>query len=427
MFQRRENRGNPNGSSNGSRSFSESRGGGFQRDGGRRPSFGGRGGQRPRMNKSPRLGGTSININQLINKVQEESTTVEAGHPIKHKFEDFAFDERLKRTISKKGYVIPTPIQDQSIPHLLEGRDVIGLANTGTGKTAAFLLPIIDKVLKDRTQKAIILAPTRELATQIQDELRSFTQGMNLYSVLCIGGTNIHQQSRQIRMPFNFLIGTPGRVIDLYQRKLLHLDRFQNVVLDEADRMVDMGFINDMKLVFAQLPKDRQTFFFTATFDKQVEGLVQQFLTNPVKVSVIQRQTSSNIEQDIIRVSDNSKKLPALVELLNRPEFERVLVFGRTKFGVEKISKSLLMHGFKADSIHGNKSQNYRQRALQSFKAGHIRVLIATDVAARGLDINNVSHVINFDLPANYEDYVHRIGRTGRADKKGIALSLIAA
>ncbi len=419
MFQKREHR-----SFSGQRNSSGSRSG-FQRSEGRRPF--GRGGQRPRMHKSPRLGGTSISIDQLINKIQLESVSKEIAPEIKHKFADFPFDERLKRSIAQKGYIIPTPIQDQAIPHLLDGRDVIGLANTGAGKTAAFLLPIINKILADRTQKAIILTPTRELAVQIQDELRSFTQGMNLYSVLCIGGTNINQQARHIKMPFNFLIGTPGRVIDLYQRKWLHLDRFQNVVLDEADRMVDMGFINDMKLVFAQLKKERQTFFFTATFDAQVEGLVQQFLNNPVKVSVIQRQTSSNIEQDVIKVGDNSKKMPALVQLLAKPEFERVLVFGRTKFGVEKISKGLRQHGFRADSIHGNKSQNYRLKALKAFKAGQVQVLIATDIAARGLDINNVSHVINYDLPANYEDYIHRIGRTGRADKKGIALSLIAA
>lgn len=408
MFQRRENRGRPNNR--------------FQRDGQR----GFNRGQRPRMHKSPRIAGSNLSIDQLINKVQTETAAGEVTYTIQNKFVDFAFDERLQRNISQKGYVSPTPIQDQAIPHLLDGRDVIGLANTGTGKTAAFLLPIINKILRDRTQKALILAPTRELAVQIQEELRSFTQGMNMYSVLCIGGTNIHQQSRQIKMPFNFLIGTPGRVIDLYQRKWLHLDRFQNVVLDEADRMVDMGFINDMKLVFSQLKKDRQTFFFTATFDKQVEGLVQQFLNNPVKVSVIQRQTSANIEQDIIRVDGNNRKMEALVDLLKKPEFERVLVFGRTKFGVEKISKGLRVHGFRADSIHGNKSQNYRLRALKAFKAGQVQILIATDIAARGLDINNVSHVINYDLPANYEDYVHRIGRTGRADKKGKALSLVA-
>lgn len=378
------------------------------------------------MNKSRRIQGTNMSIDQLIKKVEVDSAVEQVTYDIKHKFTDFAFDPRLQKNISSKGYISPTPIQDQSIPYVLEGRDVIGLANTGTGKTAAFLLPMINKILADRNQKVLILAPTRELAVQIQDELRAFTQGMNLYSVLCIGGTNIHQSARQIKMPFNFLIGTPGRVIDLYQRRWLFLDRFQNVILDEADRMVDMGFIGDMRLVFSQLPKAKQTLFFTATFDKTVEGLVQEFLNNPVKVSVIQRQTASNVEQDIVEVKGNNQKIEKLVELLRQPNFEKVLVFGRTKFGVEKISKNLQFHGFKADSIHGNKSQNYRLRALRAFKAGQVQVLIATDIAARGLDISNVSHVINYDLPANYEDYVHRIGRTGRADKKGVALSLIA-
>ncbi len=400
--------------------------GGYQRGGGGGSRFRNSSGRRGAMNKSPRLQGTTMNIDQLIKKVEVEAAAGEITYDIKNKFIDFALDSRLQKTIDQKGYTKPTPIQDQSIPYILEGRDVIGLANTGTGKTAAFLLPLINKILADRNQKVLILAPTRELAVQIQDELRAFTQGMNLYSVLCIGGTNIHHSARQIKMPFNFLIGTPGRVIDLYQRRWLFLDRFQNVVLDEADRMVDMGFINDMKLVFSQLPKAKQTLFFTATLDRAIEGLVQEFLNNPVKVSVVQRQTAANVEQDIVKVSGNGQKIEKLVELLRQPQFEKVLVFGRTKFGVEKISKNLQDFGFKADSIHGNKSQNYRLRALRAFKAGQVQVLIATDIAARGLDINNVSHVINFDLPANYEDYVHRIGRTGRADKKGVALSLIA-
>lgn len=419
------------GSSNGARP--EFRGersfGGGGRDGGRRRfngGGGGGGGRRP-MGKSTRIAGTTINIDQLIKKVQVEASAGQETFEIKNKFTDFALDPRIQKNVAQKGYITPTPIQDQSIPLLLEGRDVIGLAHTGTGKTAAFLLPLINKILADRNQKVLILAPTRELAVQIQDELKVFAQGMNIYSVLCIGGTNIQNSARMIKMPFNFLIGTPGRIIDLYERRWLYLDRFQNVVLDEADRMVDMGFINDMKLIFSQLQKNRQSMFFTATFDKQAEGLVQQFLNNPVKVSVIHnRQTAANVEQDIIRVASNSHKMSALVELLDKPEFDKVLVFGRTKFGVEKISKGLQQSGFRADSIHGNKSQNYRLKALRAFKAGEVRILIATDIAARGLDIDNVSHVINYDLPANYEDYVHRIGRTGRADKKGVALSLIA-
>lgn len=377
--------------------------------------------------KGRNFAGTTLTMNQLVNKVQGDTATPEAEkHDQQHQFADFPIDPRLLKNITDKGYVTPTPIQDLAIPQLLEGRDLIGLANTGTGKTAAFLIPLINKILADRTQKALILAPTRELAQQINEEFRGFTKGMNLFSLICIGGTNMHEQMRRIRMPFNVLIGTPGRILDLQKRKALYLDRFQNVVLDEADRMLDMGFINDIKFICGQLPKQRHTMFFTATFQKQVEALVHDFLVNPVKISVKKRETSANIEQDVIQVTDKSKKLDVLIELLKKPGFERVLVFGRTKFGVEKITKALHSKGFKVDSIHGNKSQNYRMRALQSFKNGSIRILIATDVAARGLDISNVSHVINYDLPANYEDYVHRIGRTGRADQKGIALSLVS-
>lgn len=395
--------------------------------------FQGRGGRpfqhgfRKPMAKTRRMQGTTINVNQLINKVKDDGVVQVAEQVVvQHQFNDFLIDPRIKNNIKQKGYVTPTPIQDQAIPVGLEGRDVIGIANTGTGKTAAFLIPLINKMLNDRTQKAIILAPTRELAQQIFEELREFARGFNLGAILCIGGSNMMYQARMIKTPFNFIIGTPGRIIDLYERKLLHLDRFQNAVLDEADRMVDMGFINDMKLILGKLPKARQSFFFTATLEPKIEDLIRQFTNSPVKISVKKRETAANVDQDIIRVpNDKLAKQRVLIELLAKPDFSRVLVFGRTKFGVEKVAQALFSAGLKADSIHGNKSQNYRQRALLRFKRGEVKVLVATDVAARGLDINDVSHVINFDLPANYDDYIHRIGRTGRADKKGIALTFV--
>jgi superfamily II DNA/RNA helicase len=378
------------------------------------------------MHKSNRIAGTTINVSQLINKVNDETNLKTQEHEIRHQFADFQIDERIKKNITNKGYVTPTPIQDQSIPVGLDGRDVIGLANTGTGKTAAFLIPILNKMLKDRTQKALILAPTRELAFQTNDELNDFGKGFNLWPVLCIGGSDIKRQIRSLRAQHNFVIGTPGRIIDLINRRLLHLEGFTNVVLDEADRMVDMGFINDIRLILSKLPKQRQSFFFTATLDNKVEELIRQFLIDPVKISVVQRNTAANIEQDIVKVPNDSKaKLRILIEHLYKPEFSRVLVFGRTKYGVEKMAKAIFTAGIKADSIHGNKTQNYRQKALARFKKGEVRVLVATDVAARGLDINDVSHVINFDLPANYDDYVHRIGRTGRADKRGKALTFV--
>ena len=388
--------------------------------------FGGGGrfsGGRPR-NRRPIK---ELDIHQFMRKLQNETTSApEPEYIQQNSFADFGLDPRLAANVVKAGYTTPTPIQDQTIPLLMEGRDVIGLANTGTGKTAAFALPLIHKILADRNQKAIILTPTRELAVQIKENLDQLTRGMNIGSILCIGGTSMFQQARSIKTPFNFLVGTPGRVIDLMKRRWLYLDRFQNVVLDEADRMVDMGFINDMKLVFSALPKNRQTMFFTATMEREVAGLVEQFLNSPVTISVKTRDTAKNIQQEIVSVGGGQEKIHVLMDLLNRPGFDKILVFGRTKHGVEKISRNLRQHGFKADSIHSDKSQNYRLRALQSFKRGEINILIATDIAARGLDIDAISHVVNYDMPATYDDYVHRIGRTGRADKKGMALSLVA-
>lgn len=385
------------------------------------------GGGRPAHRGGGRGAHSTIDIRLLMNKVKDEGLVRAPEHVIKHKFEDFKLDHRIKANIKMRGYLTPTPIQDQAIPPGLEGKDVIGLANTGTGKTAAFILPLLNKMLTNRAAKALILAPTRELAVQIQDELKEFAKGLNLYSVLCIGGSNIMQQLRGLKSHHNFVIGTPGRIIDFLRRKVLHLDYFDNVVLDEADRMVDMGFINDIRFILSKLPFVRQSFFFTATLEQKVEELIRQFLKNPVKVSVKMRNTSANIEQDILHVPrDPKEKLKVLIDLLAKPDFDKVLIFGRTKHGVEHAVRDLLRCGIKAESIHGNKSQNQRQRALQRFKKGEVQVLMATDVAARGLDISGVSHVINYDLPATYDDYVHRIGRTGRADRKGKALTFVA-
>ena len=371
---------------------------------------------------------STMDINLLINKVNDEAVIKTAEHEIKHKFSDFQIDARLLNNISQKGFENPTPIQDQSIPPALEGRDVIGIANTGTGKTAAFLIPIINKMLANPNEKALILAPTRELAFQIDEEFREFAKGLGLNSALCIGGTNLHLQRKMFNRPVNFVIGTPGRVIDLLNQKVFSLTQVKNIVLDEADRMVDMGFIKDIKLVLSHLPKVRQSFFFTATLEPKVEELIRQFMTNPVKISVQVRRTSSNIEQDIVRVPENkAAKQNVLVQMLMQQEFEKVLVFCRTKHGSNKVLTALHKSGIKSNVIHGNKSQSYRIKALDYFKQGKIQVLVATDVAARGLDISDVSHVINFDVPSNYEDYVHRIGRTGRADKRGKALTFVSA
>ncbi|EKD49504.1 MAG: hypothetical protein ACD_63C00119G0001 [uncultured bacterium] len=369
---------------------------------------------------------STMNVNQLINKVNDEAFIKPTEHVLRHQFGDFKIDPRLKGNITKRGYVSPTPIQDQTIPAGLEGKDIIGIANTGTGKTAAFLIPLINKMLINRSEQVLVLAPTRELASQISEEFYEFAKGLSLSSVLCIGGTGYYHQQKMFRHNVNFVIGTPGRIIDLLNRKVFSLSRFRNIVLDEADRMVDMGFIKDIRLILGQLPAERQSFFFTATLEPKVEELIRQFTNNPVRVSVKIRQTPTNIEQDIVHVPHNkAAKQNVLIEMLKKSEFKKVLVFCRTKNGTDKVVKALQGFGIKSNAIHGNKSQNYRMKALDYFKKGKIQVLVATDVAARGLDINEVSHVINFDIPANYEDYIHRIGRTGRADKSGKALTFV--
>ncbi|MSU56196.1 MAG: DEAD/DEAH box helicase [Candidatus Taylorbacteria bacterium] len=341
-----------------------------------------------------------------------------------HKFADFLIDERLKQNIITKGYVMPTPIQDRAIPHVLLGRDVVGIANTGTGKTAAFLIPLINKILKNPREGVLIMVPTRELAIQIDEELKGFIKGFKIFSVVCVGGASMSNQIRNLRYQNNFIIGTPGRLKDLVEQKYLHLEGFKTVVLDEADRMLDMGFINDMRFMMSKMSKERHTLFFSATMSREIEVLIKDFLKEPVSISVKTGDTAKNVDQDIVR-TNGRHKVDVLHNLLAGSEFKKVLVFGRTKHGVEKLSKVLAERGIKAESIHGNKNLSKRRQALDLFKQSRVQVLVATDVAARGLDISDVSHVINFDLPSTYEDYVHRIGRTGRGDKKGKALTFI--
>lgn len=342
----------------------------------------------------------------------------------KHTFGDFGLNERVLGAVLKRGYKQTTPIQDQIIPHIMKGKDVVGLANTGTGKTAAFLIPLLNNLIANPRQQILVLAPTRELAQQIEEELLMFAKGMKLRSVVCVGGTNIGPQIGKLNRPNHFIIGTPGRLIDLMKQGYLKLDNVKTVVLDEADRMLDMGFINDMRFIMERVPAGRQTLFFSATMSQSIKELIHTFLNDPVTISVRTADTAKSIEQDIVKIGDRSK-VDVLSSLLSEPEFKKVLVFGRTKHGTEKLSKVLRKKGISAESIHGNKSQNQRQRALKQFKLGKATALCATDVAARGLDIDGVSHVINYDLPATDEDYVHRIGRTGRGGKRGKALTFI--
>lgn len=383
------------------------------------------GGNNRRPNRFSRGKGRAVSFDPSM--LIRQTVTNPAPQPtyvVKNKFVDFAINEQLKQTIVERGYENPTPIQDQIIPHVLEGRDVVGLANTGTGKTAAFLIPLIDNLDRQKSKKILIMAPTRELAVQIEAEFKIFARGMRLYSALCIGGASINRQIDSLRRNSDVVIGTPGRLIDLEKRRFLNFNSFSTIVLDEVDRMFDMGFIYDMKYVIARLPRERHSLFFSATLPRKLDGVVDSFLTNPVKIEVETQKASINVDQDVIRINGQSK-VELLHNLLSQKGFDKVLVFGRTKRGLDKLDRTLYKKGFRVAAIHGNKSQGQRQRALREFKRNSIQVLLATDIASRGLDIDDVTHVINYDLPQTKEDYIHRIGRTGRANKTGVALSFV--
>jgi superfamily II DNA/RNA helicase len=390
-----------------------------------RSGFQNRGFSRGRFNSPQKRRGPAdenIDPSRFINKVT--SVEEEIAYTPKHSFEDFPIHPKLKEQIEAKGYTSPTPIQDKTIPHILEGLDVVGMANTGTGKTAAFLIPLIHKVVVNDEEKVLIVVPTRELAIQIEAELRGLTRGSGLNSVCLVGGAPMGPQLARLRYENQFVIGTPGRLKDMIERDRVRLEEFTTIVLDEADRMLDMGFINDLRYIVSGMPKERQTLFFSATVSKTVEGLIGEFLRSPIRVSVKTGDTSQHVEQDVVRLK-GANKLDVLHDLLSKADFTKVLVFGRTKHGVEKLSKALTEKGIEAESIHGDKTHAKRQRALGAFKENKVKVLVATDVAARGLDIPDVSHVINFELPATYDDYVHRIGRTGRGAKRGKALTFL--
>ena len=401
------------------RSFSKTRPqrGGFSR--GRRPQYAG-------APRSTRRGGRSMptfDPSQFIH-TNPVDTAPEIYTPKHANFDAFGLTPLLAKTIRSTGHSSPTPIQDQIIPEILADRDVIALAETGTGKTAAFLIPLIEKTHKDNKRLTLILTPTRELAMQVNEEMRTLSRDCKLFSTTCVGGMNIRPQISSLYRTNHFIIGTPGRVLDLIKRKHIPVSKITTVVLDEADRMLDMGFITDMRSILSAVPKERETLLFSATMSKDTENIVHEFLRNPVTVSVKKKDVTDSIEQNVIAYNP-AAKFETLVKLLQNPEFKRVLLFGAMKHGVEKLSKALSATGIAAESIHGNKNHSQRQRALQKFKNGEVQVLVATDVAARGIHVENVTHVINYDLPNTFEDYVHRIGRTGRGSRKGKALTFV--
>lgn len=343
----------------------------------------------------------------------------------KNTFADFGVHPILAENLAAKGFVKPSPIQDQSIPVVLQGGDVIGIASTGTGKTAAFLIPLIDKLVKDREHKVMILTPTRELAQQIEQEFRVFTAGMKLFSVSCVGGAPITRQIQQLEKGVHVIIGTPGRVKDLIERKKIKMNYFESIVLDEADRMLDMGFVDDMRSILGGMPENKQGLFFSATFSPEIKRLCGEFLRNPITVSVKTRDTASSVDQDVIHVISREKKIEQLHDVLTQDYASKVLIFREMKRSVDELAAELQKRGFKALALHGDMRNRERERAVKSLGDGSAQIVIATDVAARGIDIADISLVVNYDVPSTYETYVHRIGRTGRANKTGKSLTFI--
>lgn len=341
-----------------------------------------------------------------------------------HQFDDFELAALLKDNLRAKGYVTPTPIQDQTIPHGLNGKDVIGIANTGTGKTAAFALPVLHRLLHEDA-KALIVAPTRELAQQIEDEIRVIAKGSGLYGAVLIGGSPYGKQLRDLKANPQIVIGTPGRIKDHLERGTLDLSAFSLVVLDEVDRMLDMGFVQDVTDILRELAPERQSFFFSATMETRVNNLIQSFSNEPITVQVKTGETSDNVHQDIVRYRFDGEKLDKLHDILIDESVAKVIVFDETQRKVERLSEELATRGFSVDAIHGGKTQSQREKALKRFKENHSKILVATDVAARGIDVADITHVINYTQPQSYEDYVHRIGRAGRAGRVGYALTFV--
>lgn len=343
----------------------------------------------------------------------------------KHKFVDFEIDRRLSENITRKGFVMPTPIQDQTIELGLEGKDVVGIANTGTGKTIAFLVPILNKLMQDRASKALIVAPTRELAQQIEMERRTISKNAGVYGALLIGGSSYGPQLSDLRRNPNIVVGTPGRIKDHIEQRSLDLSKFNMIVLDEVDRMLDMGFVNDVKLLLSKCAEKRQSFYFSATMDARVSTIIDSFSPEAVTVSVKQGDTSENVHQDVVPFTDKNNKIEVLHTLLIEPVVTKSIVFESTQRNVERLEKELKSRGFEVAAMHGGKTQGQRKRALDAFKEGKVDIMIATDVAARGIDVADISHVVNYGMPQTYEDYTHRIGRAGRAGKTGYALTFV--
>ncbi len=352
------------------------------------------------------------------------------------RFTDLGLSEPLLKAVTGQGYEIPTPIQAAAIPAVLKGRDVMAAAQTGTGKTAGFTLPILHQLTNGRNVqrhsgfrpvRSLIITPTRELAAQVEESVKTYGGHLPLRTAVVFGGVNIKPQINKLRHGVDILVATPGRLLDLYGQNAVRFDKLEVLVLDEADRMLDMGFIHDIKKILAVLPRKRQNLMFSATFSEDIRELARGLVNDPVEISVSPRNTTVETVTQWVYPVDKDRKTDLLIHLIKDQKWNQALVFSRTKHGANRIAQKLEKSGISADAIHGNKSQNARTRALSDFKAGKARILVATDIAARGLDIDQLPHVVNFDLPHVSEDYIHRIGRTGRAGREGEALSLVCA
>lgn len=392
-----------------------------------------RSGSNFRSNTRSRSFSRRPNTNKRKGQYIDPSRFVQVARPVtaeeyvpRHSFADFHIANKIKQNLLEKGFKIPTPIQDQAIPLILEGRDIIGVADTGTGKTAAFAIPVMSRLINNRNSKVLIVAPTRELAQQIEAECRTIGMNTGLFGTVLIGGSSMGYQLRDLKKNPRVVIGTPGRIGDHVERGTLRLETFDYVVLDEVDRMLDMGFINDVRNILSKLAPRRQSLFFSATLDKKVRDLIQTFSNEPKTIMLKGAETSANVNQDVVKFNGNGEKIDKLHDILISEQVKKVIVFDETQRGVERLSKELIERGFKADAIHGGKTQGQRQRALTRFKKSELKVLVATDVAARGIDVKDITHVVNYSVPQTFDDYVHRIGRAGRAGRIGHALTFVS-
>jgi ATP-dependent RNA helicase RhlE len=394
--------------------------------GGSRGGFGGnRGGGGRSGGRGKKPFGEHIDPNKYTRVAKP--VTIEEYKP-EFNFSQMGLRPDVLSAIEHKGYKQPSPIQDKAIPHVMAGKDVIGLAATGTGKTAAFLIPLLHKTLeKNNKTTTLIVCPTRELAIQIEEELfRLKHRDMDIFATVLVGGMDIRPQIRKLRMTNQFLIGTPGRIKDLIQKGLMQLDKVESVVLDEVDRMLDMGFLDDVTFIVNQLPKDRQSLFFSATVDPKQERIIQQLTKDPITVQVSSMGTSSdNVHQSALIIEPHMKKYDSLVEILRGPEVGKCLIFSRTKHGADRLARDLDRDGFPVGALHGDMSQGQRKRMMDDFKNDRVLALVATDIAARGIDVKDVTHVINYDEPATHDEYIHRIGRTGRAGTTGHSITFV--